>query len=362
MYLTLATARLFPIVKRILVCRWPRVVEDEGELDRLSNHSQQSGHSSPQNQSTQEPSHTETRSTPSTHNVAAAEKFRYSRVKDELERSHSAEGAGLRLLKGVLFRIKPRGVQLSFGGVSPRNYLSDVMNNLRDAFGGHSKSNSRDSSPSNWGEIYSGFWLGLGLLGLYMVFTVLSILSGYVVSDSVAISRSPKCGLFSSPPNGSWRTPEAPLWQKHFHDIRVESWEYAQRCYSGENEYDGCNYFYNRSIHYSVRHNDTCPFKGDLCLEGPTSAFTMSTDMVEAKTVGINTRLKHRFERMTTCAPLRMDYPKFLQFIQPWPAETRWRYYYGTFEGEGVSCTSGTVNCTWEISQNYTFFTPSYQV
>ena len=214
----------------------------------------------------------------------------------------------------------------------------------------HLRDNSR--------EISLGLALGLGLITLQAIFLAVSIFSGLVVSNSVALSRSPHCKLML--PNLSNATTLINAgWSKYFHDLEVEGAEYAKRCYPADARSEECSYFYNQSLHFSVKHNDTCPFQGDLCLYGPSGAFTMTTGMIHPKTLGINTRLKYRFERTTTCSPLRMDEGRFIQRLTE-PGQVHFRYLYGSFNSSPM-CDPQLPNCTWDLPVEI-MSRPSYRV
>jgi hypothetical protein len=254
-------------------------------------------------------------------------------LKHQFESEESTGRAGWHLLKWALKQLKPRAHSL------PTNRRSTYLSR-------HYYEDMRQMLVDNFREINLGLFLGLLLIALHLTFMVVSIVSGLVISDSVALSKSPECKLLAA--NMTLGTTETyARWYKYLLDLETESAEYAKRCYPATARAEECSYFYNQSIHFSVKHNDSCPFKGNLCLNGPKSAFTVTTGKVWPRTIGINTRLNYSFERTTTCAPLRMDEGHHIQ--RYWDGtKDRFRYMYG-----GLECNSRDDpklrHCTWDL-------------
>jgi hypothetical protein len=254
-------------------------------------------------------------------------------LKHHFESEESTGRAGWHLVKWALKQLKPRAHSLPTN--RPSTYLSR-----------HYYEDMRQMLVDNFRDINVGLFLGLLLIAIHLTFMVVSIVSGLVVSDSIALSKSPECKLLVA--NMTSATTETyAKWYKYLLDLETESAEYAKRCYPATARAEECSYFYNQSIHFSVKHNDSCPFKGDLCLNGPNSAFTVTTGKVWPRTIGINTRLNYSFERTTTCAPLRMDEDRYIQ--RYWDgSKDRYRYLYG-----GLECNSDDDpklrHCTWDL-------------
>lgn len=184
--------------------------------------------------------------------------------------------------------------------------------------------------------------------------------SSKVVSDSVAISTHPGCGIFANLTSGNYGQAQNTLEEKY--ELELESAEYAKRCYNAEDRADGCNFFYKQSIPVFTVDNDTYPFRsdfGDLCLQGPSSGFTLSTGNVSPENIGVNTPYKFTFQRNITCSPLRVD--GFTQVFRNEKDEPYIRYFYGHRNGS-ISCSPGTKNCTFEVHLEYDEVTPSYRV
>ena len=88
-----------------------------------------------------------------------------------------------------------------------------------------------------------------------------------------------------------------------------------------------CNQLYHTSIPYTSASNASCPFNGDICLQGSAAAFTLSTSWTDTNLLGINApkSSRMRFQKTLTCNPVSND--------EPWVSydETgrSWRYFYG---------------------------------
>jgi hypothetical protein len=195
---------------------------------------------------------------------------------------------------------------------------------------------------------------------LFLGSILLSVFSAWVVSNTVAISTHPGCGIFTV--NGSNDSQSFSRSQKYYHSIEEESAEYARQCYNTSGSSDSCTFFYKQSIPVFTTHNTTCPFQskvGDLCFDGSSSAFTLSTGRVNPEIIGINTPLKYTFQRDTTCSPLRMDE----NFIRPFIKNKTlyYRYFYGSRKGDWDWSPEFT-NCTFEVGSVLNVFSPSYMV
>jgi hypothetical protein len=257
--------------------------------------------------------------------------------------SHSAEGLSLRSLASFFGRVVPGLIQVG----------TDIR----------SPTWSRISGSQFWLELWSNFKHVSAessdlLLTLLMAFVMAAIFFGSILvgvysasvnSTTVAISAHPGCNIYI--PDFSWSNPLFTNTQKYFHEIEVESGEYARRCYNATDGSDGCNYFYKQSIQFSVTENTTCPFRSgseDLCFGSPSSALTLTTGKVAPQTIGINTPLKYTFERETTCSPLRMD-GDLIQRVVDDKNTVYYRYFYGSRVANQFGCPSNLINCTYEL-------------
>jgi hypothetical protein len=185
------------------------------------------------------------------------------------------------------------------------------------------------------------FYIGSLLVGIMCTYPV--------ISDSVALSRSPHCGIILSPEPEDVDASGFAIWQKYYHDIALESQQYARTCYDAGDDADGCSFFYEQSIRYVAEDNDVCPFKDHstaLCFNMSTSAYTLNTGLVDAKVIGINSPLRYTFQRSLTCSPLRMDDHYIRTFVKD--DELKFRYFYGGRSGDS-NCSSNLPNCTFEL-------------
>jgi hypothetical protein len=185
------------------------------------------------------------------------------------------------------------------------------------------------------------FYIGALLVGIMCAYPV--------ISDSVALSRSSKCGIIMAPESQGLDASVFAVWQKYYHDIALESQQYANTCYDAGENADGCSFFYEQSIRYVAEDNEFCPFKDHstaLCFNMSTRAYTLNTGLVDAKVIGINSPLRYTFQRSLTCSPLRMDDSYIKPIIKK--DELKFRYFYGGRSGDS-NCSSDLPNCTFEL-------------
>jgi hypothetical protein len=267
--------------------------------------------------------------------------------------SHSPEGLFWRLCKLLFGGVVAGLIELPVAGFIPQNR----------GFGFP----SRESLGHTWDNFIDrlkglpwALFIAFSMATLYIGLILGSIFSVLVVDNSVAVSNHPGCGMLMY--NHS-TDPYVTMRQKYFYDIESESGEYARRCYNGTNLADGCNYFYQPSIPFTVRHNDTCPFKsefGPLCIGGTSGALTITTGRVRPEVIGINTKLKYTFIRQATCSPLITDD----RFVRPFLMDNQ-NLYYRYFYGNTIpsACSGGFSNCTFEIRAGVdSGFSASYSV
>jgi hypothetical protein len=272
--------------------------------------------------------------------------------------SNSPEGLFWRLCKLLFGGVVAGLIELPATGLVPHNCRFRVPS--REPFR-HTWDNFTDRLKGlPW-----ALFLAFVTVTLYIGIILISIFSVLVVDNSVAISNHPGCGIFTSNDStGLLPNPYFSMWQKYYYDHESESGEYARGCYAGTSLADGCNYFYRPSIPFTVRDNDTCPFKdefGPLCIGGTSGAFTLKTGHVRPEAIGINTKLKYTFMRQATCSPLITD----KRFVRPYLVENQgvyFRYFYGNTTGTSA-CSGGFSNCTFEIFGGfYLGVSPSYSV
>jgi hypothetical protein len=266
-------------------------------------------------------------------------------ARQQVQDAESSERAGAGLLRESWLAVKPITWtwQSSRSIIGLRNHVDDILRNL----------------IQNLGKVASWSALGLLYLALPCLFAVISIFSGFVVSDSVAQSESPFCSMKQHiAPDEKWRV--------HYNNMEAESARYAKSCYGSAAGDDSCNHFYRGSIQYKIQHNDTCPFPGDICYGGLFGALSLDTGLVDMETIGINTHFRHKFRRKTTCTPLRTDRGRFLE-LEAEDVEKQkasWLYKYGkSAEGGLLACASTHAHCTFRIPIDIVnFWRPTYQV
>ncbi|KAL8783281.1 MAG: hypothetical protein Q9213_004715 [Squamulea squamosa] len=116
-----------------------------------------------------------------------------------------------------------------------------------------------------------------------------NVLSVNIVSDSTALVSSPLCTL-------KWA---------FFEESNAA--EYSRKCYKAQPGADGCNFFKNQSLAFTEKPVSTCPFPGKTCALDENPALLLDTGYIDAKYLGINSKIPYHFRRTTTCAPLKPD-------------------------------------------------------
>ena len=223
---------------------------------------------------------------------------------------------------------------------------------------------SWENTKQAWMESRDLPWTITLAVGMALVFfgtIVAGVLCNLVLSDTTAISNHPGCNIYT--PGSNTSNPSQTMAQKFYHDVEVDSGVYARRCYNASDGADGCDGFYQQSIPYTAIENVSCPFKGhsvDLCFDGPSSAFSLSTGKVPPEAIGINTPLKYTFERETTCAPLIMD-DRLIRRTVDENNTIFYRYLYGRRKGGRGTCTGDLEFCTFELRIGFVD-SPSYSL
>ena len=105
---------------------------------------------------------------------------------------------------------------------------------------------------------------------LFVAESSATVLSANIVTDSVALVSSPKCNA------------EILIYK------RSNAAKYSQDCYHAALGADECNFFYNQSVHYTTKFNNSCPFPEETCTLGGNSGFTFDTGLINVKVLGLN--------------------------------------------------------------------------
>ena len=215
--------------------------------------------------------------------------FAISDGHDTIKNSHSELGAALDLMKGVWTLLKIDRIELSTTCSSSEerqtwSKIGRLWNNFL-------------RQPA---DILVSLLISAALVGLFVAQSSGSVLSASVVSDTTALLSSSKCTDAEGADRGSFS----------------RAVTYVKQCYRVKDEADGCNYFYNQSIAYLEKSDQTCPFLAQTCALGRSSAMTFDTGFIDAKFLGINAAKRYQFRRKTSCAPLVPD-GIFLKVLPP---------------------------------------------
>lgn len=216
-------------------------------------------------------------------------------------------------------------------------------------FNGYPRDTTKVSSNRDWGKVTLIVVLFLVSLGFFIGATIGTIYTAQIASDHVSLSTSKDCGIWVTAPSLRRLSP--------FNYLReMESGDYAKKCYPAQSntkapDTDGCNFFYSQSFRWSDEHNTSCPFADGFCLEGPTSAYTLSTGLVSSKDLGINVPIGYRFNRTTTCAPIQRE-----GYYEVDEDAQQTYYYYGTHVEQPGS------NWTYDGPKNPVWITSGYSV
>jgi hypothetical protein len=177
----------------------------------------------------------------------------------------------------------------------------------------------------------------------FVAHTLAGIFSTKVATDRAALSSSEYCGIWMFDDRAGKEAEGRDDLLGYAKEDRAG--QYAQNCYDTPNSgyANGCEYFYNQSIAYSVKTQQLCPFRSaELCHHGLYSAATFDTGLVDVSVIGINSPIRYQFRRRSTCSPLNMSEP-YIRPIQGKSNETSYRYYYGsTDRADYTFNTSGT--------------------
>ena len=262
---------------------------------------------------------------------------------DVVDQSHTAEGLSLRAFASFFLGVTPGRNQLPtvppgllWSWDSMRTFAAEAWDNLKHGF--------EESSDLRWTLL-----VAVAMALFFFGTIILSVFTAWVVTDTIAVSMHPACNIYV--PNSSTGMPASTEGAKYFHDVEVDSAEYARRCYNASDGADGCNFFYQQSIPFTISENTTCPFKygsDGLCFDGLLSGFTLNTSKVTPEAIGINTPLKYTFQRETTCSPLQMD-NRFIRRVEAGNNTTYYQYLYGRQTGNQGGCRPDIDDCTFEL-------------
>jgi hypothetical protein len=174
------------------------------------------------------------------------------------------------------------------------------------------------------------------LAALFVSEQTLAILSANILSGSTVLSAEPQCGPWR--PNVSaydWdHGPgryEAVLHENYWgRSMEERALAYARNCYGGGEWTGSCNTLASRQIRYNVIRNAPCPFLGEVCVDGPTSALEMDTGYQSISALGFNAPVSGFFRRKSICSPLSTNssYTR-LRLLGNNYTTAYWEYLYG---------------------------------
>lgn len=147
----------------------------------------------------------------------------------------------------------------------------------------------------------------LALVNLFL-FALAGVFSAEVTkaAGNEVLVRSPNCGTWAISPNSTLEQ-QAAFRSKTLLDSTSAS-TYARSCYGQAQDPLACTQFTQPNIPWAANQNASCPFSGDMCKLGDTSAYQMDTGHVDSHEVlGINAPPTDRitYRKVTTCSPIK---------------------------------------------------------
>lgn len=166
-----------------------------------------------------------------------------------------------------------------------------------------------------------------------------------IIPDSPVRLSSEKCGLWLF--DGEKRSEQATRARMLDLEKEERAAQFAEDCYGRSGFFASrCKILHQPTLPVEVTYTNECPFANEMCRLNRSVSF--STPKIDAKALGINSRLTPRFWRNTTCTPLSMDYP----YIQNKTTNgvTTYTYHYGSKQvnGETLDYTYSTVGNPWD--------------
>ena len=192
------------------------------------------------------------------------------------------------------------------------------------------------------------------LFGLFVAQAIAGVFSAKIASDKAGLSSSKYCGIWQFNEDAGGERADRDDWYNYQKEARAS--QYARTCYNSQDPTEpfSCRIFYNQSIAYTTKTQQSCPFtSSELCHDGLYSAVSFDTGYVDASVIGINSPKTLKFRRRTSCSPLNMSEPYVLPSSSG-TNSTAYQYYYGPKDN-----TNFTFNTS---GQPFEWLVPVYSV
>jgi hypothetical protein len=203
-----------------------------------------------------------------------------------------------------------------------------VLQNLRHVGGGYVNIPIYSPAAPNGTRAREALGAGVMLLilvGPPLLLLVASIVSARLSTDSTGLSSSDKCGRYFYEPDSAECSVKFLAFERR---AEVEAAIYAMNCYGSSSNGDHCTKFYNQSISYPVGSRVSCPFVGNVCLNGKKPAYQLSTGLVSGSVLGINAMNPFLFSRTMTCSPI-VNNENYVNISRSSQGFDQWAYWYG---------------------------------
>lgn len=210
-----------------------------------------------------------------------------------------------------------------------------------------------------------GSWLIVAstvVLGCFVALVVAGVFSEKAFIGKAALWSSKNCGIwmFDSENAGDTAAARADLMDR---EKESRAGDYVKDCYEEPNRMSGsrCNFFYRPNITYSTSYSWECPFQDTGVCAGSQQAITFDTGLVDAADIGVNSKATYNFHKVTTCAPLSIEYPYVEN--QTHNGSTTYYYNYGKIVDYEIDPPMIIRNYTYSTTGNpFEWLAPVYDV
>ena len=141
-------------------------------------------------------------------------------------------------------------------------------------------------------------------------FTVAGVFSSEVTkaAGNETLIRSSNCGFLL---DDDTLPASSPLSAQGFNALEaneaIAASAYTRACYGAQQDALQCAQFVKKRLDWSTRSNVSCPFAPEICLEGPTAAFQIGSQLIDSHhDLGMNSKRGDRlqYRKATTCSVL----------------------------------------------------------